>query len=331
MSRVPRTPRGPIAAVVVALTAALVLVGCAAPGQPSPTSSAGGNAANPPLWTASPGVPVVTSTYDKVMVIVEENEAESSVIGSSSAPYLNGLARTYGLASDMQAGYPVGCPSLAAYVILTSGGQQGICDDDPPASHQLSVDNIFQQVATAGLQWREYAESMAGSCRATDSTDLVYLVRHAPPPYYTTEAARCPSWDVPLGTSTSGALHSALLTGLPAYSFVTPNACDEMHGAPSCRTDLVKRGDSWLATWMPQIIASPDFQASRLMVVITWDEGSATSNHIPTLLVARGIRGITSATPLTHCSTLRATEEVLGLPLLGCATTATSLRTAFRF
>jgi hypothetical protein len=195
----------------------------------------------------------------------------------------------------------------------------------------LSVDNIFQQVASAGLQWREYAESMAGTCRATDSADLVYLVRHAPPPYYLSESGRCTSWDLPLGTTTAGALHDALTTGLPAYSFVTPNACDEMHGAPSCRTSLVKHGDDWLAKWMPQIIASPDFQAARLAVVITWDEGSSTSNHIPTLVVARTVRGKTTSTALTHCSTLRATEEVLDLPLLGCAATATSLRTAFGF
>jgi hypothetical protein len=134
-----------------------------------------------------------------------------------------------------------------------------------------------------------------------------------------------------LGTTTAGALHSDLAAGLPAYSFVTPNACDEMHGAPSCRTDLVKHGDDWLARWMPQIIASPDFQAARLLVVITWDEGSSTSNHIPALVAARTVRGVTSSASLTHCSTLRATEEVLDLPLLGCAATATSLRTAFQF
>ena len=60
-----------------------------------------------------------------------------------------------------------------------------------------------------------------------------------------------------------------------------------MHGAPSCTTTLVKRGDDWLAQWMPKIIASDDFQQARLVVIITWDEGSATNNHIPTLVVAQ--------------------------------------------
>ena len=68
----------------------------------------------------------------KVMVIAEENEEESAVIGSSEAPYLTRLAATYGQATNMQAGYPTECPSLAAYIIITSGDRAGICDDKNP-------------------------------------------------------------------------------------------------------------------------------------------------------------------------------------------------------
>ena len=203
--------------------------------------------------------PATRPGYDKVMVIAEENETEAAVIGSPSAPYLTALATTYGQATDMQAGYPVSCPSLAAYLLITSGDRQDICDDKPPSAHKLSGDNIFSQVAAAGQQWREYAESMPSNCRRTNDTQAAYLVRHAPPPYYTSEAKRCQSWDVPLGTTTAGALHDGLASGLPAYSFVTPNACDDMHGVPSCRNGLVHSGDAWLATWMPEIIGSADF------------------------------------------------------------------------
>jgi hypothetical protein len=270
-----------------------------------------------------------TSPYSKVMVIAEENEPDSAIIGAAQAPYLNGLATTYGQATDMQAGYPTGCPSLAAYLLITSGSRNGVCDDKLPAAHHVSGDNIFQQVAAAGKQWREYAESMPANCYARNSSNSVYLVRHAPPPYYTSESQRCAQWDVPMGSTTSGALHSDLAIGLPAYSFVTPNACDDMHGASSCPNNRVARGDAWLASWMPRIIAGPDFQAGRLVVVITWDEGSRSSNHIPTLVIAPTVHGVRSPAALTHCSTARATEEILGLPLLGCAGSALSLRAAF--
>jgi hypothetical protein len=126
-------------------------------------------------------------------------------------------------------------------------------------------------------------------------------------------------------------LRSALTSGLPAYSFVTPSACNDMHGAASCDSVKVKRGDDWLARWMPLIMAAPDFQQGRLLVMITWDEGSKKSNHIPTVLVGRTINAVRSGAAYTHCSTLRTTEDVLGLPRLGCAKTATSFAYGFGF
>jgi hypothetical protein len=311
-------------AVLVAFLAA-----CASPSvalnRPHPAS--GGAAA----YTGRPVAPVLKTPYTKMMVIAEENEEASSVIGSSNAPYINKLAATYGQATNMQAGYDVACPSLAAYILLTSGDTQKICDDAGPADHPLAVDNVFQQARVAGAEWRSYGESAPQACQQYNTPDGLFLVRHTPAPYYTNQADICQGWDQPLGTTTSGALHSDLASGLPAYSFVTPNACNDMHGAASCRTNLVRRGDDWLAQWMPQIIASPDFQQSRLVVVITWDEGSSTSNHIATVVVGRTIRGVKSTAALTHCSTLRAAEELLAAPLLGCAQGATSLREAFGF
>jgi hypothetical protein len=146
-----------------------------------------------------------------------------------------------------------------------------------------------------------------------------------------TEKARCSGWDVPLGTTTAGALHSDLQAGLPAYSFVTPNACDDMHGNSVCPTQRMQRGDDWLRTWIPLITGAADFREGRLLVVITWDEGSRKSNHIPTLVLGRTLHGGQSDQLFTHCSTLRTTEDVLGLPALGCAKTATSFAYGFGF
>ena len=267
--------------------------------------------------------------YTKVMVIAEENEPESAVIGTAQAPYITALAAKYGRATAMDAGYPTECPSLAAYLIMTSGSRQDVCDDANPAKHPLAGPSVFSQVADAGLQWREYAESMPSNCLRRNATP--YLVRHAPPTYYVSEKARCRSWSVPLGTPDAGALHDDLRAGLPAYSFVTPNACNDMHGATGCTAGKIKRGGDWLATWLPQILASDDFTSGRLLIVLTWDEGSPTSNHIPTVLVGATISGIVSDEAYTHCSTLRTAEDILGLSPLGCAATAQSFAYGFQF
>jgi hypothetical protein len=258
------------------------------------------------------------------MVIAEENHGYGQVVGDSRAPYINRLATTYGSATRYDAGYPAHCPSLAAYILMTSGGTNGICDDKDPAAHPLTGDNVFHQVSASGRQWRDYAEAATANCELSGHGR--YLVRHVPATYYRDERADCRRWTVPLG----GTLQSDIAGGvLPAYSYVSPDACHDMHGAPGCSGDLVAAGDRWLQSWLPKIMAGPDYRAGRLTVIITWDEGTSSSNHIPTIVVAPTLRHVSASTPLTHCSTLRFTEEQLRLPLLGCAAQATSLGRAF--
>ena len=57
-----------------------------------------------------------------------------------------------------------------------------------------------------------------------------------------------------------------------------------------------------------------------------WDENTPMPNVVIAPSVGPG--SVVSA-PLSHYSTLRAVETMLGLPVLGNASTAPSLRTAF--
>lgn len=309
----------------------VLLAGCGS-GSPAPGGAPSPSSTRPPaaVVTSAPAAAPASPGYSKVLVVAEENKTYRQVIGSGDAPYINELAGRYGSAAAMRAGYPSTCPSLAAYVILTSGDPHGICDDADPSAHPLTGDNVFEQVAAGGREWRTYAESMPGDCRPTNSRDGLYLVRHAPAPYYVSERSRCPAWDVPLGTVSAGALHDDLAAGrLPAFSFVTPNACNDMHGAPGCSGNLVRLGDRWLSAWMPQILASPDYRAGRLVVIVTWDEGSTFDNHIPTLVISPTTSHRVARLGYTHCSTLRTVEELLRLPLLGCAARSRSMAAEF--
>jgi hypothetical protein len=280
-------------------------------------------------------VPVATSVppadgYTKVMVIMEENHGYDQIIGSRDAPYLNELATTYGTATHLDAGYPPGCPSLAAYIILTSGTDAGICDDRAPKAHPLPGDNIFRQIAASGRQWRDYAESAPGPCATTNDKSGRYLVRHVPAAYYVGERRDCVRWSVPMGEPAAGALHDDVAAGtLPAFGFVSPDACHDMHGAAVCPADRVGKGDRWLRSWLPSILGGADYRAGRLLIVITWDEGTGTDNHIPTLFVSPSTHHVTADQAFTHCSTLRTIQEVLGLTLLGCAAQAPSMASPF--
>ena len=297
------------------LVAVATIAGACEPAVPAPYASAG----------AAPPAP---DSGRKVMIIAEENHGYDQIIGNPHAPFLNQLAEQYGTARNYDAGYPAHCPSLAAYILLTSGSTHGICDDKDPKSHPLTGDNLFHQVSASGREWRSYAEAAPGNCVLTGHGR--YLVRHVPATYYRDERGDCRRWAVPLGGPRSGTLHTDLADGsLPAFSFVSPDACNDMHGASGCPRDLIAAGDRWLQAWLTQIVAAPDYRAGRLTVIITWDEGTSASNHIATVVVAPGVRHVSSSRPLTHCSTLRFAEEQLRLPLLGCAAAATSLGPAF--
>ncbi|TMD10949.1 MAG: hypothetical protein E6I96_16725, partial [Chloroflexi bacterium] len=65
-------------------------------------------------------------TFDHIFTIVMENHAYSEIIGSSSAPYINGLASKYGLATNYAA---VAHPSLPNYLALSGGSTFGITSD----------------------------------------------------------------------------------------------------------------------------------------------------------------------------------------------------------
>ena len=277
--------------------------------------------------TTTPAPPASAPAADhgrKVLVIEEENHGYQEIIGSPDAPYLNRLATTYGTATNLDAGYPPKCPSLASYILMTSGTTDGICDDKAPKAHPLSGDNLFHQVAAAGREWRAYAEAAPQTCALKNQGR--YLVRHVPATYYLDERADCARWTVPLDP----ALPRDLAAGvLPAFSFVTPDACNDMHGADGCTDGLVATGDRWLQAWLPRILAGPDYRAGRLLIVVTFDEGTSTDNHIPTIVIAPTIHQVSAGQPFTHCATLRMMEDRLSLPPLGCAASAASMTTAF--
>ena len=276
------------------------------------------SAATEPVAAANPppcGTTTQPPAYTHVVWIVMENKQYDQIIGSPNAPYLNSLADQCGLATNFSA---EAHPSLPNYIAMTSGSTQGIADDAGPASHPLNVDSIFSQLGTG---WRSLEESMSSNCAAADSN--LYAVRHNPAAYYT-NLANCATLDVPLADTPDLSAR---------FTFITPNTCDDMHACPT-QSDIAtetRTGDTWLANFMPKVFATPEWQQGQTAVFITWDEDDySDSQHIATLVIAPSTpAGFRSAVAYDHYSLLRTTEELLGLPLLGNAGSAVSMRGAF--
>lgn len=295
----------------------IVAVGAAACGG---TPRAGHPTATAPTTAAPAGGPcggigAPPATYAHVVWIWMENHAYHQVIGSPSAPYETTLAHQCGTASHYAS---VGSPSLPNYLGATSGSTQGITDDGDPSAHRLTVDNLFRQVRAAGRTVRSYQEAMPGACSLRSSG--TYAVKHNPAAYYAGGSDReaCQADDLALGTVESGALAQDMASGaLPAFSFVTPDLCHDTHDCS------VAAGDTWLSRWVPKILSGPTYRAGATALFVIWDEDTPMPNIVISPFTPPGT---VASERFSHYSLLRTTEELLGLPLLAGATSATSMR-----
>src|SRR5207249_3673999 len=110
----------------------------------------------PSAITVTP--PSAGATFGHVFIVTEENTNYSSVIGSSSMPYLNGLAQQYGLATQYYANTH---PSIGNYFELSTG--QIISNNDGFSTVQ-NVPNVVRSLLAAGKTWKSYAESIPNAC-----------------------------------------------------------------------------------------------------------------------------------------------------------------------
>jgi hypothetical protein len=139
---------------------------------------------------------------------------------------------------------------------------------------------------------------------------------------------------------------------LPAFSFILPNECHDMHfthllRCPGARHETAKiavqAGNVWLAAVLSRLLRSPTYRAGNTVIFIAWDEGSPTEPFGETcartrskdcrtalLAVAPSVRpGTVDGRFTSAYSLLRTTEHLLGAPPLGGARTATGMWRAF--
>lgn len=273
---------------------------------------------------------VPAGAVQHVVWVMMENHSYNGIIGSPNAPYINSVAAMYGSATNA---WSITHPSAPNYVGATSGLPLAMLPPKDCTSCKQPGPDLFTQ----GQTWRAYQESMTTPCQQGPSADGLYVVRHNPPHYFLDiPAADCLAYDLPYpALATDLANHT-----LPAYSFITPNLAHDMHNG---LTDAIKvqTGDTWLANNLPPLLNSPEYLSGSMVIFVMWDEGlggrrlkgadctTSTDNscHVPLLVISPyGTPGVAPTTRVSHYSVLKATEDLLGLPELGQATTAPDLR-----
>jgi hypothetical protein len=271
----------------------------------------------PASWSEPCGHGQPPGQYDHVIWIWMENKNLSSVLDSTSAPFMTGLAQSCGAALGyVDHGVR---PSLPNYIAATSGDTQGIHDDAAPSAHALQADNVFRQVRAVGKTAKSYEEAMPSNCAVQSIAR--YAVKHNPAAYYVgaDDRAACMRDDVAFTQ-----FMPDLEGSLPAFAFITPDLCNDMHDCP------VSTGDAWLRTVVPAITSSATYREGRTALFVVFDESSG-GGTIPFIAVAPSIvPGTRSSAALDHFSLLAFTEAALGITTrLGQAGSATSLADAF--
>ncbi len=293
--------------------------------------------------------------FSHVVVLVLENESFATTWGSGSAAvYLNGL-RGQGVLADHY--FATSHHSLGNYVALVSGQpvQPATASDCAALNLYDCVQgqtalaggrNLADQVEEAGLGWKGYMDAMPAPCfhasyaaaapppdpyqgDSTAPPAYNYADRHDPFLYFADivgDDSRCQAHVVPYADL------AADLAGdtLPAFSFITPDTCNDGHDNPCAGGSPggLARADLWLSRNVPALLGY--LLSHNGLLLITFDEASTTDTsgcctggpgggpgaggRVGLLALAAAVRaGSVVSTPYDHASLLRTLEDSLGI------------------
>jgi acid phosphatase len=260
-------------------------------------------------------------SFNHVFIVVEENHNYSSVIGSSSMPYLNSLASKYGLATQYYANTH---PSIGNYFELTTG--QVITNNDS-FNKTVTADNVVRHLLTAGKTWKAYEESLPKTGYISPNTGG-YVRRHCPLSYFSdvVNSSTQRMNLVPFSRFKTDLANNAL----PNYSFITPNLCNDAHDCS------LKTADTWLKNNIDPLVKNSTFQNSGLLIIV-FDEAGSDNSHgggrVAWIAIAgkHSKAGYKSGKLYQHQNTLRLMLEALGVKTYpGSAKTASNMSEFFK-
>lgn len=272
---------------------AMLLAGCAQGGPTSLTGTVPGGAAQP------------MPKPDHIVVVMEENHSYGEIIGSTDAPYINGLAQAGAHFTDA---HGVAHPSEPNYLAIFAGSTFGMSSDDCPQS--FNDVNLGSELLAAHKTFVGYSESLpaTGFTGCFDDSG-VYARKHNPWVNFT---------NVPASDNQSFANFPSDFTQLPTVAFVIPNLQDDMHDGS------VAMGDSWLKS---NLNAYALWAANHnSLLIIAWDEDDGSDvNQVPLIIVGAHVHPGQYGETVTHYGVLRTIEALTGVGYTAQASNAATI------
>ena len=237
------------------------------------------------------------------------------------------------------------------YVVIEAGTNKFadttfICDNDPLKSCSYifpkpnwtrSTQHLAAQIEAAArpaLTWMTYQEDI--DARTTGACPIhsagYYAAKHNPFVFFGDIAGAPPAADNAhciAHTRDLGRFAADMRAGdLASYVFISPNLCNDMHGAPGCPANRLKSGDDFLKGFLPPVL---DWAKSNDAVVfVMWDEGHK-GLRIPFYAAGAGVRvNYQGHVAYSHRSVVKTIERIFGLPVLDTVKSATDLGDLFK-
>ncbi len=244
---------------------------------------------------------------DHVVVVVEENRGADEIFASSSAGFINSLARSGAALTDF---YALSHPSQPNYLNLFSGSDQGVSDDDMPGNVPFATPNLAAALRAKGLSFGGYSESLP-STGWTGETSGNYARKHNP--WVNWQSSNPSGNQLPSSVNMSMSSFPTDYSKLPTVSFVVPNNANNMHDGS------ISAGDSWLSSHLGAY--NTWARSHNSMLVVTWDEDDyGEDNRVATIVSGQVVKsGASSSTRYGQFDLLRTISDMYGVSRAGAA------------
>jgi hypothetical protein len=241
-------------------------------------------------------------------------------------------------------------PSEPNYVAMLGGDFFGINSDDPYwfPGQTVSADNLMSQLEGAGKTCRGYFQNMpyAGyrgycypdKCNGIPDADTQYVSKHNGIVNFANLQTPAELGKMFPYTQLGADLASG---AVPNFSYIVPDECHDMHGAPPWCVDsdntgtvqqswLIAQGDKFVGSVVNLITSSSIWETSNNAIVVTFDEGNTVSSQVATVVITNhGPRGVTDNTGYNHYSLLASVQQTFGLGCLVNSCTSAAMAPLF--
>ena len=286
---------------------------------PSPSPTPAPSPSPTPAATAS-----VVPHSSHVVLVIEENHTFAQTL--SSMPWLTSMGSKYAFAVDYKADEP---GSLLDYLWLSSGsGEHAFGCQGGGCPAPITDNNIFRELANAGVSWKVYAEGLPSAGYMGPDTGA-YVVRHNPARWYS-DVINSPALQQNMVPFTEFAKDLAA-NQLPAYSIIVPDVTHDAHDG------TLAQADTWLQSNVAPLLNQPSFQpGGDGLMIVTFDECDAAigacNEQVYTAVMGPRVKPhFQSALPYRHENALRTILDALGVPVYpGASATAADMSDFFQ-